>query len=142
MEMRPIKNLNYFYMHNFDLKRPTIAAFYPSSLSSEPILKENLEHIGEYVYKYIEYMNKRCLLEEERDQAVFDVNKWSYSAKIKCYTDLMSDLSKDMNKNIAPYYWRIIKGIDELIMDKWVKADYGLFLEKKNYDPYKVVASW
>lgn len=41
----------------------------------------------------------------------------------------METIELSMNSGIAPYKWKIVKGIDTFIDDMNVKADYALFLE-------------
>lgn len=49
-----IQDLCYMYIEDYENLKPKVVVLWPYEFNKEPILKENVNHIREYIYDYID----------------------------------------------------------------------------------------
>lgn len=125
-----ILDLCYMYIEDYENLKPKVVVLWPYEFNKEPILKENVNHIREYIYDYIDAENEYKSYKNMKQQVIFDIDKDKCQSHIDFAQKTMDELSVKMNKNISPYCWIIRKGINTRIDRVDIKADYGCFLEK------------
>lgn len=125
-----ILDLCYMYIEDYENLKPKVVVLWPYEFNKEPILKENVNHIREYIYDYIDAENEYKSYKNMKQQVIFDIDKDKCQSHIDFAQKTMDELSEKMNKNISPYCWIIRKGINIRIDRVDIKADYGCFLEK------------
>lgn len=125
-----ILDLCYMYIEDYENLKPKVVVLWPYEFNKEPILKENVNHIREYIYDYIDAENEYKSYKNMKQQVIFDIDKDKCQSHIDFAQKTMDELSEKMNKNISPYCWIIRKGINTRIDRVDIKADYGCFLEK------------
>lgn len=118
------------YIEDYENLKPKVVVLWPYEFNKEPILKENVNHIREYIYDYIDAENEYKSYKNMKQQVIFDIDKDKCQSHIDFAQKTMDELSEKMNKNISPYCWIIRKGINTRIDRVDIKADYGCFLEK------------
>lgn len=111
-----------------------IVVLYPYSLSREKVLQDNVKNISKYIYEYIKAKEQYVVFDKLANQVVFDVDKMKHSSEADKEQNKMDEIAELLNKDISPYRWNIVKGINEKIDDVVIKADYACVLEKtQNY---------
>lgn len=88
---------------------------YDYELRNEPILRKSIEQVGKYIFDYINIWDKRLSCEEVKNQAIFDIDRCKWQTQIDLLQREMDELTEKMNKNISPYHWIIIKGVDIVV---------------------------
>lgn len=107
-----------------------IVVLYPYSLSREKVLQDNVKNISKHIYEYIDASEQYVASDKFAKQAVFDVNKMKHLSEASKQQKKMDELSELLNKDISPYRWNIVKGINQKIDDVVIRADYACVLEK------------
>lgn len=107
-----------------------IVVLYPYSLSREKVLQDNVKNISKYIYEYIKAKEQYVVFDKLANQVVFDVDKMKHSSEADKEQNKMDEIAELLNKDISPYRWNIVKGINEKIDDVVIKADYACVLEK------------
>ncbi|MFD1402039.1 hypothetical protein [Robinsoniella peoriensis] len=125
-----IRDLCYMYIESTEHFNQRIVVLFPYSLSKEKVLLDNVKNISKYIYKYIEAKEKYAVSDELAKQAIFDVNRMKHSLEADKQQKKIDELAELLNKDISPYRWSIVKGINERIDGVVIRADYACMLEK------------
>lgn len=118
------------YIEDIEHFDQRIVVLYPYSLSREKVLQDNVKNISKYIYDYIGAKERYVVSDKLAKQAVFDVDKMNHSSEADEEQKKIDELAELFNKDISPYRWNIVIGINEKIDDTVIRADYACVLEK------------
>lgn len=130
MKINLIQDLCYTYIEGIEHYDQRIVVLYPYSLSRERVLQDNVKNISKYIYEYVKAKEQYLISDKLAKQAVFDINKMKHSSDADKQQKKIDELAEFLNKDISPYRWNIVKGINQKIDDVVIRADYACVLEK------------
>lgn len=107
-----------------------ILFIYPDFLKNEKILIDNLKNVGKYIGQIIDLTEKYNSNLIAKENCIFDIEKDEYTTTISNICKEIDILTEQMNKDLSPYAWYLVKDIDTDFNGIWIKADYCCVLKK------------
>lgn len=114
----------------------SVSWVFPSELSSEEIFKNNIEHTYNDLKKWIKEKEYLKASNEIQPILKFDSQIEHQKEISRKHEQNIAEIENNMNKEISPYKWQILKEANFWLFENHIKADYALMLDKPGHVLY------
>lgn len=122
-----IKTIEFLPDHSIQFD---VSCQYPVALMDEKPFRDLIENIYPLFVRCIELNIEIIKLEKERSKFLLDVSRKKFTERIKTLRDELSDVEKNMNKDLSPYFWCCDIGSPNPKLGKTPRKHYVFYLDK------------